>query len=562
MKPPAGELATSTGAWNGAAAWLFLGTAGGTAFFHDLGWPLQLAVLTLWARALRSSGSANSACIVLFPLGWFGAALHYLPSSLDHAGASWDVTLLGWAAATLPLALSLAGWAWVTHRAHTRWFSAVPQWRGPVALALWAATEWARGESFPGGSLAGAAVMGPLAGAFPIGGALLAGTLFFATAWGMAGVLERWRTPAGQLLPGGTLAMLAMLAMLAALWGACWLLGQRDWSTEMRHADGQPWSLTVALLQTGETSVLRRHDERIATEQLAERLPGLLAQVPRESRLVVTPEDWVLTPLSRLHPALSNAFGRWAREEGRGDLLLGVLAAAPGDDHRLTPASLLIRRSELAAALPRPRWDRGTWTPWPARRYDKRRLIPWAESPPAWWPRFAVSPLPHSDLQPGDAPAPGAWTLEGPVDIAPSLCYEFLFGGDIARQSRSGADGTTASLLINQGFQGWLRGRAALDYHHRFARMRALELARPVLRADARGLTAVINPDGRTRHLLNPDVDGVLVASVTPRTGETPYARWQDLPLLTVICTVLIAAALAGFPRRLAGRRAKAKGRP
>jgi apolipoprotein N-acyltransferase len=68
--------------------------------------------------------------------------------------------------------------------------------------------------------------------------------------------------------------------------------------------------------------------------------------------------------------------------------------------------------------------------------------------------------------------------------------------------------------------------------------MRALETGRWMVRSTNTGATAAIDPRGRVAARLPNFTAGTLTATVEPRTGLTPYARWGNWP------AVLMAAAL------------------
>jgi hypothetical protein len=83
--------------------------------------------------------------------------------------------------------------------------------------------------------------------------------------------------------------------------------------------------------------------------------------------------------------------------------------------------------------------------------------------------------------------------------------------------------------------------------HHRIATMRALETARPMLRATNTGITAVIDHRGRVVKSLPWFTTGILEADIAGRKGDTPYLRWGDWFGLGVM--VLLIGVTVGVSR-------------
>jgi apolipoprotein N-acyltransferase len=185
-------------------------------------------------------------------------------------------------------------------------------------------------------------------------------------------------------------------------------------------------------------------------------------------------------------------------------------------------------------------------------QYDKHHLVPFGEFVPPlfqWFVRMMNIPL--GDFSRGEVAQPNLM-FKG-ERIAPNICYEDLFGEELAR---SFADPDKApTLLINLSNIAWFGDTVAIDQHLNISRMRALELGRPMLRATNTGATAIINAQGQVTHRLPSAVQGALTAEVYGVRGPvTPYARWVSVfglwPLAGLaLLTILIVAAMAHASR-------------
>ncbi|PIT71538.1 apolipoprotein N-acyltransferase [Limnohabitans sp. G3-2] len=176
-------------------------------------------------------------------------------------------------------------------------------------------------------------------------------------------------------------------------------------------------------------------------------------------------------------------------------------------------------------------------------RYDKSHLVPFGEFiPPSfgWFIRMMNIPL-------GDFKS-GGWDQASVVwqgqRLAPNVCYEDLFGEELARRFRDPATAPTA--LVNVSNIAWFGNTLAVDQHLNISRMRAMELGRPMLRATNTGATAIIDHTGQVTAQLPRFTRGSLVGSYEGRNGLTPFARWASawgLGPLWALCGAVVALA-------------------
>jgi apolipoprotein N-acyltransferase len=187
-------------------------------------------------------------------------------------------------------------------------------------------------------------------------------------------------------------------------------------------------------------------------------------------------------------------------------------------------------------------------------RYDKQHLVPFGEFIPfgfRWFTQLMNIPL--GDFERGPLVAP-SFAVKG-ERIGPNVCYEDLFGEELAARYAGAGDAPT--ILANVSNIGWFGQSSAVEQHLQISRMRSLELQRPMLRATNTGATVMIDHQARVRHALAPYTRGVLEGQVQGREGLTPFARWAGRfglwPLALPAATIVLAFAVLSALRRRAG---------
>lgn len=128
--------------------------------------------------------------------------------------------------------------------------------------------------------------------------------------------------------------------------------------------------------------------------------------------------------------------------------------------------------------------------------------------------------------------------------VLPNICYEDLFGEEIAAQLA--APGLPqATMLLNVSNIAWFGDSIAVPQHLQISRLRSLETGRPMLRATNTGATAVIGADGRVLGQLEPYTQGVLATTVQGYKGLTPYSRYGNALAVGASIALLALAWLA-----------------
>jgi apolipoprotein N-acyltransferase len=173
--------------------------------------------------------------------------------------------------------------------------------------------------------------------------------------------------------------------------------------------------------------------------------------------------------------------------------------------------------------------------------YDKFHLVPFGEYVPfsQLLSRFGITKLTRGEAGFSAGPGPMTFALPKAPSVAPLICYEILFPGAVVGEARPG-------WFVNVTDDSWF-GPSTGPYQHLLAaRVRAIEEGIPVVRAANTGISAVIDPLGRTIATLGLNKFGALDVPLPAVIAPTPYARFGDL----VFWLALIACGTVGWVYR------------
>jgi apolipoprotein N-acyltransferase len=470
---------------------------------------LTLAGLfALWRRAATARAAAWLG--FAFGIGLFGAGVSWLYIALAmFGGMAGLLAALATALFCAYLALfpALAGWA------TARLTGIDAPARLAAAAAFWTLTEWLRSWlsiGMPWLAAGYAQTQAPLAGYAPLGGVFLVSLAVAASA--------ALVTYAGEAFRPARRHAAAAAAALLAIWIAGFGLRGIEWSRSERGP------VAVSLVQ-GNINQDDKFEVKYREQTLAI-YAELVAQA--KGRLIVLPESALPMFADEVPPEYVARLREVAQQRG-GDLLVGLFffeprTAGEDEDHYFNSVVSI-----------------GTAT---TQVYRKRHLVPLGETIPAkpivgWFIRRVLH-IPLADQTPGPA-------FQAPFEVAGervavNICYEDAFGGELIGELPE------ATLLVNVTNDAWYGRSLAAEQHEQIAAMRAIETARPMLRATNTGITSITDHHGNELARLPWFTRGVLEGEIAGRSGATPYVRIGDT--LAVVAALALAAAAFAVGRR------------
>jgi apolipoprotein N-acyltransferase len=156
-------------------------------------------------------------------------------------------------------------------------------------------------------------------------------------------------------------------------------------------------------------------------------------------------------------------------------------------------------------------------------RYDKAHLVPFGEFLPPFFKWFTDQmKMPLGFFRFGDEVQESMSV--GKERVAPNICYEDLFGEELAKRFLMPDKAPT--LMVNMSNIAWFGDTVVVDQHLEISRMRTLELERPMIRSTNSGATAVIDEKGQLLAKLKNFERGVLNYEIKGVESEPTFFAW------------------------------------
>jgi len=172
--------------------------------------------------------------------------------------------------------------------------------------------------------------------------------------------------------------------------------------------------------------------------------------------------------------------------------------------------------------------------------YHKSKLTPGVEILPSfpgfkWFEKLAIN-LGGTIGSLGTDKIRKVFKTTNSVIIAPTICYESIFGEFFSEFVRNGAQ--IMCIITNDG---WWGNTAGYRQHFAFAHLRAIETRRSIARSANTGISAFIDQRGDAHKVTKYWEPAVIKSTINANTTLTFYVKYGDyIARIAVLCSALL----------------------
>ena len=176
-------------------------------------------------------------------------------------------------------------------------------------------------------------------------------------------------------------------------------------------------------------------------------------------------------------------------------------------------------------------------------RFQKHQLLPIGEFVPFEDILRPIAPLfdlPMSSFSRGDV-VQNNLRANG-LNILPAICFEIAFANLVRGNYHSDSD-----ILFTVSNDAWFGDSHGPHQHMQMARMRALELQRPLIRVTNNGISGVYDPISQTQISMPQFEADILKAEIKLIDGDSLYSQYGNWPIWAVVLLMGIIGIAARF---------------
>ncbi|OOF57211.1 apolipoprotein N-acyltransferase [Rodentibacter genomosp. 2] len=390
-----------------------------------------------------------------------------------------------------------------------------------IFAVIWTFTEFLRGwvfTGFPWLQFGYTQIDSPFSGIAPIFG--VSGLTFF-TVWASAVIFNS----VFVLFKQKNIKLFAANVLLLAT--VCGLSGYAQKITFVKSVEDN--SLKVTLVQGNIEQNLKWNPEYLySTLEIYQKL---IAENLGKSDLIILPESALPTLENSIVPFF-DTLDRVAQENNT-EIMIGTVYQDE-QSGKLLNSIVTAGNSDFPYRLDT------------TNRYNKHHLVPFGEYVPLenlLRPLNSVFNLPMSAFQSGEAVQPSFMAKKRA--FSPAICYEIIFGEQVRENLKKETD-----YLLTISNDAWFGDSIGPWQHLQMARMRALELGKPLIRATNTGISVFISSMGEILAQAPQFVETTLTHKIAPTEGKTPYSVLGNLPLYGLSLLFLLLHGMMAFVRQ------------
>lgn len=495
----------------------------------ELWWLMPICIAVIFQLLQSSPPKKAFIQAFLFGLGQFGVGASWVYVSLQTYG---NMPVWMAAIAVFLFVASYAAMAGIMGYFYARFGASLKAYSYKNIVffsALWVIAEWLRSllfTGFPWLDIGYSQTTQWLSGYAPLGSVYLvsfvtvlvsiAALVLFRNVTSLLGVI--------QLNHVGLRSAIISFLVVVILTASGGMLQTVEWS----QSAGK--SYKVAIVQANVPV-----DQKWLRKNQAAIINDYVDQIERyEADLVILPETALPVSLHQTDPRL------WQLLKGKNNAILAGVIEQDLDQGKLYNSANLVcgsagSQTQTAAGS----FYQGE------QIYRKQHLVPFGEYLPLrallnWLLKFLQIPM--SDFTAGSSGQ--SLSCEG-LDIGLSICYEDAFAsgmrGSLPKNSQNG-------ILVNISEDAWFGDSLAPHQRVQMAQMRAMELARPMLRSANSGPSTHINFQGKVLASTKQFQKDSMLVEVAPRKGDTPFMRygmWIIFVCFGIVLSIISRQVLA-----------------